>query len=289
MARIRTIKPDCFTDAEVNELPPLHRWLMPALWCQADRDGRIEDKPRELKVKCLPYDDCDVDAMLWDLHRAGFIVRYEVDGRRYLAIPGFEKHQRFHKDEKPRGLPPPPDVPQPAPDADATPAPLRHGAGPTDTKPPPAAGTVPAALVSDVLTSDVRTTEPPDAARVSAVNANDTLKDKLERIWAEKRGTPPSESWYSDAALRPAFEKARGDEAVLLRVFSSALDRSFPELIRLVDLGKNWDAYAATRPPAGRGAPGPNARATNADKWDPSYRPPVDENGDVDLLAAVKR
>lgn len=112
MARIRNIKPDYFTDAELADLSPLHRLLFPALWCQADRDGRLEDKPRELKVKCLPYDDCDVDRLLADLHAAGFIVRYEADGRRYIAIRGFGEHQRFHKDEKPAGFPAPPEPTQ---------------------------------------------------------------------------------------------------------------------------------------------------------------------------------
>lgn len=118
MARIRSIKPDFFTHAELCDLSPLHRLLFAAMWCHADRDGRLEDRPRELKVKCLPYDDCDVDAMLWDLHRKGQIIRYEVDGHRYLAIPSFASHQKFHRDEKPRGFPPPPAVevaPSPVP------------------------------------------------------------------------------------------------------------------------------------------------------------------------------
>jgi hypothetical protein len=106
MARIRSIKPETFTDADLGELPPLHRWLFVGMWGHADCEGKLLDKPRELRVKILPYDDgADVDAMLWDLAEAGFLVRYERDEVRYLIIPSLPKHQKFHRDEKPKGYP----------------------------------------------------------------------------------------------------------------------------------------------------------------------------------------
>ena len=93
--RIRTIKPDFFKHDKISDLKPLTRLLFISLWCLADRRGRLEDRPKRIKVECLPYDDCDVDALLWELHNAGFIDRYEVDGVKVIGISSFEKHQRI--------------------------------------------------------------------------------------------------------------------------------------------------------------------------------------------------
>lgn len=93
--RIRTIKPDFFKHDNVSDLKPLARLLFISLWCLADRRGRLEDRPKRIKVECLPYDDCDVDALLWELHSAGFIDRYEIEGLQIIEISSFEKHQRI--------------------------------------------------------------------------------------------------------------------------------------------------------------------------------------------------
>lgn len=105
MSRIRSIKPEFFMDDELASLPPLARLLFIALWTQADRSGRLKDKPTRIKAAALPYDDCDCEALLNDLARLGFIVRYEVGGRRYIEVVHFERHQRFNN-ENPSALPP---------------------------------------------------------------------------------------------------------------------------------------------------------------------------------------
>ena len=93
--RIRSIKPEFFKHDKVAELAPLTRLLFISLWCAADCKGRLEDRPKRLQVECLPYDKCDVDAMLWELHKAGFIERYEVGETKIIQIMTFEKHQRI--------------------------------------------------------------------------------------------------------------------------------------------------------------------------------------------------
>ena len=85
MARIRTIKPEFFCHEQLAELSPIHRLLFIGLWTQADREGRLEDRPKRLKVVLLPYDDCDVDQLLTELGGAGFILRYEID-EKHLAV-----------------------------------------------------------------------------------------------------------------------------------------------------------------------------------------------------------
>lgn len=93
--RIRTIKPDFWKHDGIAELQYGTRLLFIALWCIADRRGRMEDRPRRIKAECFPYDELDVDAMLSELHRAGFIDRYEAEGVRVIEVCSFEKHQRL--------------------------------------------------------------------------------------------------------------------------------------------------------------------------------------------------
>ena len=67
MARIRTIKPDFFTNEQVAALPYEWRLLFVGVWTQADREGRLEDRPMRLKAALFPYDSIDVDAGLTQL------------------------------------------------------------------------------------------------------------------------------------------------------------------------------------------------------------------------------
>jgi hypothetical protein len=93
--RIRTIKPDFFKSEHIAELPVMTRLLFIGLWCMADCKGRMEDRPKRIKVELLPYDEVDVHAGLDQLHKAGFIVRYKHGESAYIQIPKFNKHQRI--------------------------------------------------------------------------------------------------------------------------------------------------------------------------------------------------
>jgi hypothetical protein len=110
VARQRILHPDFFTDADLLSLPPLHRLLFAGLWCLADREGRLLDRPRDLKLRILPADKADVDAMLHDLASLGMVLRYEVDGVRCLQVAGFDKYQKPHPRETQSLLPRPADV-----------------------------------------------------------------------------------------------------------------------------------------------------------------------------------
>lgn len=99
MSRSRNIKPGFFKNEELSELPFEYRILFQGLWCEADREGRLEDRPKRLKIEIFPYDAVDIDAGLDALDRARFIDRYEVAGTRYIQIITFLKHQNPHKRE----------------------------------------------------------------------------------------------------------------------------------------------------------------------------------------------
>lgn len=107
MARARILKPQFFANDELGALPPLARLLFQGLWCIADREGRLEDRPIRIKAEILPYDNADADKLLRQLHDAGFIQRYSVDAKSYIQIPTFLKHQRPHIKEQASTIPAP--------------------------------------------------------------------------------------------------------------------------------------------------------------------------------------
>lgn len=92
------------------DVEPLGRLLFAGLWCIADREGRLEDRPRRIKAEVLPYDDCDVDQLLDQLVRHEFIQRYQVGGEQYIQIINFSKHQNPHKNEADSVIPGPEDA-----------------------------------------------------------------------------------------------------------------------------------------------------------------------------------
>lgn len=106
MARARNIKPSIMDNEDLAELPALHRLLFIYLWMLADREGRLEDRPKRIAAKALPYDrDADVEEILTGLQRFGFIDRYQADGKAVIQVVAFAKHQSPHVRESESELP----------------------------------------------------------------------------------------------------------------------------------------------------------------------------------------
>ena len=108
--RIRSITPGFFKNEGISELPAMHRLLFIGLWCLADKEGRLEDRVKRIKIEIFPYDNYDAEKGLKELEKAGFILRYKVNANisdRILApeqpvtevaliqIRNFTKHQRI--------------------------------------------------------------------------------------------------------------------------------------------------------------------------------------------------
>ena len=109
MARIRTIKPEFFTSEDIVSLTPLARLLYIALWCEADREGRMAWKPKTFKMRYFPGDSCNMEKLCDELLAADLIVCY---GEKYAFIPGFHAHQHINPRESGTQIP--------APDIDAS-------------------------------------------------------------------------------------------------------------------------------------------------------------------------
>ena len=111
LARIRYLKPDFFKDEDLAELPFQTRLFYAGLWCLADREGRLEDRPKRLKAEIFPYEKADTEDMLQSLAKPKtsgnpYILRYEADGFRCIQILSWSRHQKPHHTEKDSFLPP---------------------------------------------------------------------------------------------------------------------------------------------------------------------------------------
>jgi hypothetical protein len=92
--------------------PTINQAFIHRLWCIADREGRLEDRPRRINKEILGYDDVtaeEVDQMLQSLHDTGFIYRYSMGDEQYIQVVNFSKHQNPHIKEKASVIPPPGD------------------------------------------------------------------------------------------------------------------------------------------------------------------------------------
>lgn len=107
MARSRNIKPGFFTNDELAECSPYARLLFAGLWTIADKEGRLDDRPKKIKALVLPFDSVDCDELLSQLHAKNFITRYTVEGNGYIQINNWKKHQNPHCKEADSDIPEP--------------------------------------------------------------------------------------------------------------------------------------------------------------------------------------
>lgn len=105
MARIRTIKPEFFTSEDIVSLSPYARLLYIALWCEADREGRMTWKPKTFKMRYLPGDSIEINALCDEVVNAGLVRLY---GDSLAFIPAFRAHQHVNPREAASQLPEPP-------------------------------------------------------------------------------------------------------------------------------------------------------------------------------------
>lgn len=105
MARARNIKPGFFKNEDLAELGAFDRLLFIGLWCMADREGRLENRPKKIKMELFPCDDYNIAAGLAALASKGFIKHYMAAGHAVIAICKFLMHQRPHGTEKDSELP----------------------------------------------------------------------------------------------------------------------------------------------------------------------------------------
>jgi len=102
MARLRTIKPEFWTDERIGECSPTARLVFIASWNFADDYGGIDRSAKQLKAQAFPYDTIEVEPLIQELLRVGLFVEYQANGKKFIHISGFQKHQKIEKPSRPR-------------------------------------------------------------------------------------------------------------------------------------------------------------------------------------------
>ncbi|QUG44449.1 hypothetical protein KDU73_18455 [Klebsiella michiganensis] len=97
MARIRTVKPEFWTDEKVVECSIPARLLFIGLFNFANDMGCLERSPKRLKMQIFPADALDCEPLIQELITHGLLTEYSVNDVCYLQIKGFLKHQKINR------------------------------------------------------------------------------------------------------------------------------------------------------------------------------------------------
>lgn len=111
MARIRTIKPEFWTDEKIVGLSFATRLFFIGMWNFCDDEGRGEYSPIRLKNQIFPADDTDISVLIGELRREKLIEVYTIDNKLYYQISGFAKHQKIDHRRSSKHPAPPQDAP----------------------------------------------------------------------------------------------------------------------------------------------------------------------------------
>ena len=88
--RPRRVPPEFCTDELLESCSLTAALLMYRLISQADDQGRLQGSARRVRATCFPMrpeiTERKVAAAITELAEAGFVIRYEIDGRAYLQI-----------------------------------------------------------------------------------------------------------------------------------------------------------------------------------------------------------
>lgn len=123
MSRIRSIKPEFWTSAQILECSRNARLLFLGLWNFCDDKGRHPFNPKQIRAEIFPSDDLsedDILGMLQELSINDLIVIYEHDNKHYFYVPGWHNQRidkpqpakypdPFHEHSKTYPIPLPPD------------------------------------------------------------------------------------------------------------------------------------------------------------------------------------
>ncbi|WP_426355645.1 hypothetical protein ACN9MD_09630 [Stenotrophomonas maltophilia] len=100
MARIRSIKPEMWTDERLTECSLSARLLFIGLLNFADDNGNQVYSAKRIKMQVFPADNIETQPLIEELITHGLLIEYSVSGEKYLNIKGFKKHQVINRPSK---------------------------------------------------------------------------------------------------------------------------------------------------------------------------------------------
>lgn len=226
MARSRNIKPGFFRNEHLGVVSPCARLLFAGLWCWADREGRLEDRPARLKAEILPYDPVDVDSLLTELAAQtengypALLIRYESNGHKYLQIMNFHKHQTPYYKE-PESQIPSPDLVQTEskPSKDQAETPLLSFSSsfldPVSTIQKPPKSPLKGDLLPGIPEVAQSNRKKPKKKREPKLNVEPEYSSEFKRFYAAyPRKIAKREAWYAWEKIRPVPDGAIVDTMI---------------------------------------------------------------------------
>ncbi len=106
MPRIRTIKPEFWSDEKLAPLDPVDRLAFLGLISMADDFGRVHDNVKVIDAFVFPECSRTVRESLANLSRLGRIHRGKASsGKRIIEIVNWREHQRVDKPQRATALP----------------------------------------------------------------------------------------------------------------------------------------------------------------------------------------
>lgn len=243
MARSRNIKPGFFSNEHLAELDFATRLLFIGMWTEADREGRLEDRPRRLKMALFPADNVDIEFMLNGLESYGFIRRYVANGCRAIQIVSWAKHQNPHVKEAQSTIPA--EVFEPAPDwyeESTGQAPDKHSSFPADSLSLDSLSSdsgfpIPALPIEDQnllplasaqAASNVKVLKPKaPRQKTEAQIANTNTWDAYTIAYLERYGVEPVRNAKVNAQIAQLVQRLGAEEAPQVAMFYVTINDSF--------------------------------------------------------------
>ena len=105
MGRIRTIKPEFPQSESMGNVSRDARLTFILLWTLVDDSGRTRGNSRMLASLLYPYDEDStslIEGWLNELEGQKCIHRYVVDGKHYLEVCNWSKHQKIDRASQPK-------------------------------------------------------------------------------------------------------------------------------------------------------------------------------------------
>lgn len=261
MARIRSLKPEFWTDGVIVQLSMAARLFYQGTWNFACDRGHLPDDPVGLKLKILPADDVDAEALIEELVKHGRIVRGETaDGRKFLLVKRLQDHQKIDARWQSRcpycaAEPAPGTTPGPVPPDDNPPSP---------SEPPKDSGSIPETPASPA--------EPPRTSPQEGIGGEGIGEKKASPSSSpRKRGSRIPDDFAVTADMvawareRCPHVDGRVETEKFINYWRAKSGKDATK-VDWVATWRNWMINAAERTPTGRASP--NGQQATDDQFD---------------------
>jgi len=174
----------------------------------------LEDRPKRIRAELLPYDSCDAGVLLDQLQEHGFVLRYSRDGKQFIQVLNFNKHQNPHVKEAASSIPDPFEDEKAPDDPGITTELVSDEPGASTVQAPDQPDTNPAdslsldSLIPDSLIPESVAPQPPQGECVTGEVERDVLFASFWKLYPRKTDKAKAQkAWAKLNPDRSLFEK----------------------------------------------------------------------------------